>query len=502
MEINDLWEKLSPSPENIEIIKEDLKRGLAPNFPFFIVDMETAKLELKKGIETIDKTFQYYLIRGQYGNGKTNLFKYLKYFFQLKPEYKINVINWRADVDRYDIVMQMLYMLQNNYSDELAKALKTLDKNELKKCCNNFADSFSVLKDFVDTIESNKHEIEKIKHLIQLGTGKIYNAGSFNLYHLSKFSDYNRREVLVFFLNVLAKNNFYIIFCLDEIEKIQEKSRARFQGFLTSFRELIDISSFMHGHLIIAAITDAASNTNIPIESYNEAFARRIKNRICELSVITRIEDIAEMTSSINEILGTKKTTEEITTIAKSVYQKKLSHNNDFVVTICNLLAQNENLKSWVDLLDDNLKKEFDEKKKQLEDDGIDIRINQKLFVPLENYIKMIQNNETDYSINGVQYQCVMNNVTNKCYVFLFTNDVEANINRIKNVTNKFSGADLIIFKPNLLDINIPIIKDIYQKSDLIVYNPIELIALLELYIDDPFNEKIKETIDKYTNNL
>lgn len=147
MEISDLWNNLVPKPGNISIIKEDLKKGLAPNFPFFIVDMETAKSKIKEWIETIDKSFQYCLIKGQYGNGKTNLFKYLKYFFELKPAYSISVINWRADVDRYDIVLQILYILQNNYSTQLAKGLQKLNEEELKKCCNDFNDSFSVLRE-------------------------------------------------------------------------------------------------------------------------------------------------------------------------------------------------------------------------------------------------------------------------------------------------------------------------------------------------------------------
>lgn len=301
----------------------------------------------------------------------------------------------------------------------------------------------------------------------------------------------------------MAIQKCYIIFCFDEIEKIQEKSRARFQSFLTSFRELIDISSLVRGHMVIAAITDAAGNTTIPLESYNEAFARRIRNKICELSVISKMEDIKKMATSINDIMQTNKSTDDIDAIAKLVYQKRLAHNNDFVITICNLLTQTANTKSWKELLNEyNLQEQFEEKKEQLIDDGIEIRIHQKFFVPISNYISMIQNSEADYTINGMQYQCVMNNVTNKCNVFLFTSDIEANINRIKNVTIKFPRAQLIVFKPSQLDLNLSVIETIAPGSDLIVYDPIEFIALLELYIDYPLNDNFKEVIDEYTKGL
>ena len=104
MEITQLWTPLNPIEENKEIIRQDLERGLAPNLPYFIVGLEDVKTALNKAISSIDRSFSYALVWGQYGNGKSNLMKYLKYYFELHPECNTKVAIWRADVDRYDII--------------------------------------------------------------------------------------------------------------------------------------------------------------------------------------------------------------------------------------------------------------------------------------------------------------------------------------------------------------------------------------------------------------
>lgn len=75
--IDKLWTKLEPMPENISSIKNDLCYGLAPNLPFFILDMDKAKKDITKKMELIDTAFQYSFVTADYGNGKSNLMKYL-----------------------------------------------------------------------------------------------------------------------------------------------------------------------------------------------------------------------------------------------------------------------------------------------------------------------------------------------------------------------------------------------------------------------------------------
>ena len=40
MKLNNMWGNLVPQKEKIETIKADLKNGLAPNLPYFIVGLE------------------------------------------------------------------------------------------------------------------------------------------------------------------------------------------------------------------------------------------------------------------------------------------------------------------------------------------------------------------------------------------------------------------------------------------------------------------------------
>ena len=49
-----LWTKLPPKADNIEGIIQDLKAGLVPNLPYFIIDNKEAKEKISKDILNID----------------------------------------------------------------------------------------------------------------------------------------------------------------------------------------------------------------------------------------------------------------------------------------------------------------------------------------------------------------------------------------------------------------------------------------------------------------
>ena len=249
MKLETLWENLTPKPENIEIIKKDLSVGIAPHLPYFIIGLDDVKNKISNYLSKIDTSFQYCLIKGQYGNGKTNLLKYLEYFFEIHPEYRVHCETWRADVDKYDLNLFLLYLLQQSHATSLKEFLKQSSETVLKAACNDFKNSFAVMQGYTNAIIENQNNDNNLLELIQLGTGAKYDKRSFDKYKIAKFSDYNRHEVLAFFLNILARNSYYILFCIDELEKIEEKSRARFQSYLTSFRELIDMAGLIHGHM-------------------------------------------------------------------------------------------------------------------------------------------------------------------------------------------------------------------------------------------------------------
>ena len=505
MDITQLWTPLNPIEENKEIIRQDLERGLAPNLPYFIVGLQDVKTTLGTALSTIDSHFSYALIWGQYGNGKSNLMKYLKYFFTQYPDFNTKVAIWRADVDRYDIITFLLYIIQNEFAADLLESLKkVVTDGKTKELCDNYSGSFAAVQAFAEKIEEKKDSDEDLQTLISLGTGKLYDSNSFKKFDLTKLTDYNRREVLVFFLNALAYAKHYIVFCVDELEKIQEKSRARFQNLLTTFRELIDLSSSINGHMILAAVTESVSGEH-SFESYNPAFERRIKNYMLQVKAIREVDDIKEMAKELVRVLGNDYQLDSYDDVANAVYKKKLPHTSDVVRALFAQLAKQADKKTWKDLLEDSkMTDAFNQKRQSLEDSGMLQRINQKLFAPLKDYLNIISISDSDYEVKGQMLQCVYSTATNRCYVFLFTDDIEANTNRLKNVIKEYSKADLYVFKPKELDINMDMLKKdgLVSVKDLIPYDPVDLMALLELYMDNYENDALREVVTLYTHQL
>lgn len=505
MDITRLWTPLNPIEENKEIIRQDLERGLAPNLPYFIVGLQDVKTTLGTALSTIDSHFSYALIWGQYGNGKSNLMKYLKYFFTQYPDFNTKVAIWRADVDRYDIITFLLYIIQNEFAADLLESLKkVVTDGKTKELCDNYSGSFAAVQAFAEKIEEKKDSDEDLQTLISLGTGKLYDSNSFKKFDLTKLTDYNRREVLVFFLNALAYAKHYIVFCVDELEKIQEKSRARFQNLLTTFRELIDLSSSINGHMILAAVTESVSGEH-SFESYNPAFERRIKNYMLQVKAIREVDDIKEMAKELVRVLGNDYQLDSYDDVANAVYKKKLPHTSDVVRALFAQLAKQADKKTWKDLLEDSkMTDAFNQKRQSLEDSGMLQRINQKLFAPLKDYLNIISISDSDYEVKGQMLQCVYSTATNRCYVFLFTDDIEANTNRLKNVIKEYSKADLYVFKPKELDINMDMLKKegLVSVKDLIPYDPVDLMALLELYMDNYDNDALREVVTLYTHQL
>lgn len=507
MDITQLWTPLNPIEDNKEVIRQDLERGLAPNLPYFIVGLEDVKTTLKAAISTIDNHFSYALVWGQYGNGKSNLMKYLKYYFQQHPESNTKVAIWRADVDRYDIITFLLYIIQNEYSKPLMESLKVVIADaKSSELCDNYSGSFAAIQGYVEKMGEKVDSDEDLQTLISLGTGKLYDSNSFRKFDLTKLTDYNRREVLVFFLNALAYARQYVIFCIDELEKIQEKSKARFQNLLTTFRELIDLSSSIKGHMILAAVTDSVSGDH-SFESYNPAFERRIKNFMLQIKSIHEVDDIKDMAKELVRVLGIEYHLDSYDDIANTVYKniRKYPHTSDVVRALFAQLSKQESQKTWKDLLDDaKLTEQFEKKRQLLEDMVILQRINQKLFAPLKDYLNIISNSDNDYEVRGQMLQCVYSTATNRCYVFLFTDDIDANINRLRNVVKEYPRAKMYVFKPMELDINMDTLKreQLTNVKDLIPYDPIEFMALLELYMDNYENDALREIVSTYTHQL
>ena len=81
----------------------------APGEP---IGNEELKKKLSDNISAIDSQFSFSYIVANYGNGKTNILRYLEYFFnEVFKERNVKVAYWRADVDKYDLIIFLLYII-------------------------------------------------------------------------------------------------------------------------------------------------------------------------------------------------------------------------------------------------------------------------------------------------------------------------------------------------------------------------------------------------------
>ncbi len=187
-----------------------------------------------------------------YGNGKTNLMKYLDLYLKTYKNNSVYFSYFRADIEVPDIFLNLLKVIQTRYLNPLINSiLKLRTSNDIDEFyegnCYAFDNNFADIKEYTKTLFDRERTEDEVRELIFLGSGRLYTKRDFGKFKLQQLTDYNRREILALFLNILSANNIYIIFAIDELEKIQEKSKARFRNFLTTFRELIDLSGNING---------------------------------------------------------------------------------------------------------------------------------------------------------------------------------------------------------------------------------------------------------------
>lgn len=506
MIFDNLWNRINPIQETVEQLKRDLQEGKVPELPYFIVDMDRAKSKIGTYLHDLDSTFQTCLVTAKYGNGKTNLLKYLKLFFAGHEQ--IKVVFLRSDVDQYDLVLFLLKIIQDNFMEELKSSIQKLkdEQYDILNLAYSFQDGFASIKEYTVKL-FNENNKERLARLIYLGTGRLYTKGSFKEFDLEQLSNFNRREILVLFLNILSANNIYVIFGIDEMEKIPEKSRPRFSHFLTSYRELYDLSSLIKGHLLITCFTDSSgrSTHKQSIEEVNPAFFRRIEDRMVDLPMITAIKDYKELIGCLNNLFETNKSSDDIDKIAVKVKKKGLGKNSDIVKSVCTELLQSSEKLNLNELLSKySLSEMFSETDERLQLENTFTRLNSKFFDPLEEYL--IANNYTpndDYEIKSQGSQLFIDKSLGRNHLFLFTTDFDTNFNRIYNIYNE-SDNKLIVYVPQGLDINYSYLHEMsINDVEIVDYVPESLMTLLVMYRDENFEngDQIKSVISEYTNN-
>lgn len=504
-----LWGKIPHNPS--QSFKEDVKEGKVPELPYFIVDQDDAKNKIKEKIDQIKgKRFQTSIITANYGNGKTNILKYLSLYYSDNDN--IKVLYYRADVDNYDIILNLLKIIEDNYTDYIIESVRALvdEHFEFAQLANNFSDNFKAIEEYTKKLFSS-NDLTEIKDIFYLGTGRLNSKRYFDKKGLRQLRDYERREILVLFLNIISKSNRHIIFCIDEVEKIREKSNVRFSHFLTSLRELVDLSNKINGHYLILALTDGV-DSNI-IQLTNEPLYQRIHQHIIAISPIKEREHKIELIEYLKELFNIQKDTDEV--LSKLSKETDTISNRLLIQKISEILFGKTEKKSLKEALKEkSLFDKFEETKKDL-DVNVDAfkNIHRKLFDPLKYYLESFSIKIEEFTS---QLRYYYNYDTDTFCYFVFSNElyvIDNEISKIKssieylNFDKKIFFKNISIFVPSSMELNYSFLEkykflENFKLKIVDIQSYEDLLTLLELYRENfDYQPTLKPIIENYTNS-
>lgn len=505
MEFTNLWGKLPVPTENLITFKRDISDGKVPELPFFIVDQNDAKEKIGDKLKHIDgRRLQTNVLIALYGNGKTNLLKYLRLFF--KENESIDVIYTRADKDRTDLGQIFLTHLENNYLDFLAKTIIEQRANlDIGDIAYNFAENFAEIKDYVQRLFDPEMTKDQIEELLFMGTGRIYTRNYFTKYSIPQLQAFNRREVLVVLLNILSSQKKYIIFCVDEIEKIVEKSKIRFNHFLTSYREIIDLANKIHGHYILTSITDTTGGQAINLA--NQALFTRIEKDIISLKSIEEKNDFIELIGYLDELFDSNQN-DKYTEIFNKVNNKALKDNRSIIREIVHLLNIKE-LQLPLPTLLENVKiaELYIQTEKRLEIEDTFKRLHQKFFDPLDYYLESIKGRDISEVLKRRDRIYIDTDLLS-INLFIFNSEVieiEEEFEKINKILLEFNNFNIVIFAPRELELTNSYLDKFTINSngkiEVIDYSPEELFTLLVMFKEN-FDKQniINDVISNYSN--
>ena len=127
MEYNGLWDRLTVDEEKMDTIRKDWIEGKVPDLPFVIIDQEKLKEHISEKLSNIaGQRMVTTIIKAQYGDGKTNVLKYLSLYFVNHKDLRILLLYSRADVEQTDFCIYLLQQLQDNCMKELVEGVKSL----------------------------------------------------------------------------------------------------------------------------------------------------------------------------------------------------------------------------------------------------------------------------------------------------------------------------------------------------------------------------------------
>lgn len=479
MEYNDLWNRLTIDEKKMDTIRKDWIEGKVPDLPFVIIDQQELKNHVSKKLSNIDgERMITTIIQAQYGDGKTNVLKYLNLYFVNHPELGVHLLYSRADVEQTDFCKYLLQQLQDNCINELVNGVKLLrnkDGFNPEILANNFNDDFSHIREYTAKLFEQGLDDEIIKNILYLGTGRLYSKGAFSKHGLSQLTDFNRREIFVLFLNILAQCNYRIIFAVDELEKIYDKSTRRMAYFFNSYRELVDLFNKIHGHYLITTITNA-----VDIASLSQPFWGRIEPDVVYVKKITDQSDLTELVKLLAELLNI--TTANVQDVVSSISRKRLDSNRFIIRAIGEALNGSHSMSFEDELAKDvQIQVLYKEAYDTAKEDGGFKNLTRAFFDPLEYYLETLEYKNIDENLFRRDYQAFIDTISKKAFFFLFNDDSKIK-SRIQEFINEKGINRFVVFVPKELTVTHSMFDFEDVEVKLIDYDPTQLFVLLNIY--------------------
>ncbi len=493
-----LWDILELEAHKKNLIIKDLSEGITPELPYFVVGQQFVKNKITEYVQQIDLDyFNRSLLISDYGNGKTNILKYLELYFRTVNS-SVKYIYEAANVDKPDIFAMILELLEFKFKKEIEDAIKVLKLDHV--FIEEEKNKYTFIKEYIDRLFEQNSDLE-ITELFYMGTGRYYTKKIFSDYSIPPLTNMHRKEVLIFFLNILSKNKVYIVFAIDELEKIYEKSKARFRNFLTTFRELIDISSQINGHYFIGAMVTSITHFKSSLEE-NPAFYSRIKKDILTVGFLALNSEKTELINNIVSLLDKRISPAKIQEILSNINNKfdkeNLVRSNRYVIQEIFSLLKDKDEEEYKDLNTILEKKglnyEFDDLKLELKASGVFKRIKDKFFDGLKYYFEL-----KDQEIKQVKdYDYLYSQrKTNTYRYFVFS---EEQFNGDKEYLNDLLNDDNVVnIFYNQEQHNIK--HEQFDKEVRLINYDIETLLTLFIFLEEEmkYRSDIKEIIEQYT---
>lgn len=384
-------------------------------------------------------------------------------YFQQNHHDNVHYIYEPANIDKPNIFLIFLELLEHLSLEVLIKSI--LNSRVDEAFINSALSSATHIKEYFKCLFDKNNTDEILKELILMGTGRHYTKNFYNKYNINQLTDTHRKEVLIL--------------------------------FLTSFRELIDVSNKINGHYFIGAMVTSLSHFTYALDE-NPAFHTRIDKDILNVEFLTLKEEKEELVRNILQMLEKSIDPSRFSRIISTI-ETKFDKNNPIRnnrLMISEIFTQLNDTKIYKDLdsilAEKELNYEFEDLKDELEVSGTFKNIKDKFIDGLRNYFEIKDINLQKTEIDNLFLQ----KRTSLYQYFIFTQQqLDNNIDYLKKLILTDNSLT-IYFNSEEHKIN----HNDFKKVELINYDAKTLLTLFILLEENlNYQEDIIEVIENYT---